>query len=1146
MKIKLQKLLLTLSAAFFVVAASAQVTTSSLGGVVNDAKGEALPGATVLAVHQPTGAQFYAITDAKGFYKLNNVTAGGPYKVTFSCLGYGEKVFEGVTLALSDNAIINVDMSEESMSLDEAVISAEGRNSNMRTDRAGSVTALGSKEIASLPTIDRSLNDILNLTPQAYVSGGKASIGGGNYRQSYVTVDGAAFNNAFGIGSNLPAGGAPISMDALDQIAITITPFDVRQSGFVGGGINATTKSGTNEIKATAYTFFKNQDMQGYKVGDKEFTKNDSRYLMYGVTVGGPIIKDKLFLFVSAEFDRSITPGPTRTFSHMKDDGTGTLVPDGTVYSDFSDGVARPSYIVLDALRDYMKDNYGYDTGVYSGYSQESPGHKLLARVDWNINPEHKLNVRFSHTSNRSAGSPSSSLSGFADSSFVTNIGGPTSMYSSYFKNARYTTYDDFTSVAGELNSRFLGGRLNNVLRGTYSYQNYHREQDGGYFPGINIAVKGTGTDDKYYMYNVMGYETYTAGNLRQVHTALVTDELSYTLGVHNMLLGAQFEYNHTKNGYQTLGGGSFAFMFDSEQALYDAIRNKTLFDDPRQFGVTHGNNTSLSQEYPTFEYGQASLYLQDEMHINKNLRVTAGLRFELPFYPDMSYNDNPYVTRATFASTPTNESGKYDPTKLPDAKLMVSPRVGFNWDILGNRKVVMRGGTGIFTGRIPFVYIIAQGGNSGVLQTPIARKKGDGVLPSMPVGTNVTYDYLVGQLYPNGYTPEIPKSLSQLTLIDPALKNPQQWKSSLAFDFELPAGFAATLEGMYSKDINPMSFTNVGLKAPTSRLEVPDISARPYYNNGYYNNDMQNVFVVNNVTDPKYWGHFLSLTATLEKKFWKGLSGSVSYTYSEAKVINDGLSDQVSSAWKNLVSKRGTNNHELGNANYVMPHRLLGHITYARDYAKYFGSSISLFYYGGPTTRGSYDYTTNVYNDGGYAYSLMDIPTLEDLRSDAGVWGEGNWKFKANGEYTAAQQAEDLWNYIQQDKYLKKHTGEVADRNTLIGPWVHRFDLKFNQNFYFFTGKNNHKHTVQLGLDIKNVANLLNSNWGNSWSICASSYGNAQPLNLTNPKDVYVDGAKPVFQFQKNGNEVLKSTFYKSISSASTWEMIVSARYIF
>ena len=1143
MKQLFKSLSLSFLATLFAVSAFAQVTTSSLGGRVADGKGEPLPGATVLAVHQPTGAQFYAISDAKGYYKLNNVTAGGPYKVTFSCLGFTEQVYTGVTLALSDNAIINVNLDEESLSLEGVTISAEGRTSNMRTDRAGSVTALNATEIMSVPTIDRSLNDILNLTPQAYVSGGKASIGGGNYRQSYVTVDGAAFNNAFGIGSNLPAGGSPISMDALDQIAITITPFDVRQSGFVGGGINATTKSGTNEVKATAYSFFRNQDMQGYKVGDKSFDKNESRYLMYGATVGAPIIKDKLFLFLSVEFDKSITPGPTRKYSNKKDDGTGTLVNDGTVWSDFSDGVARPSYIVLDALSDYMKENYGYDTGVYSGYSQESPGYKILARVDWNINENHKMNIRYTTTSNRSAGSPSSSLSGFADSNFVVSTGGPTSMYSSYFKNSRYTTYDDFHSVAGELNSRFLGGRLNNVLRATYSYQNYHREQDGGYFPGINIAV-AEGTN--MYMYNVMGYETYTAGNLRQVHTALITDEVNYTFGIHNLLLGGQFEYNHTKNGYQTLGGGSFAFEFASEQALYDAIRNKTLFDNPTQFGITHGNNTSLAQQFPTFEYAQASLYLQDEMHVNNNLRVTAGVRFELPFYPDMSYNANPNVTAATFAPTPTNPSGKYDPTQLPTAKLMASPRVGFNWDILGNRKIVMRGGTGIFTGRIPFVYIVAQGGNSGVLQTPIARKAGEGIIPTMPIGSTVTFESLVNQLYPGGYTPTIPTTLSQLTLMDPKLKNPQQWKSSLAFDFELPAGFTATLEGMYNKDINPMSFTNVGLKAPTSLMSVPNIAARPYYNNGYYNNNMQNVYVVNNVTDPKYWGHFMSLTASLEKKFWKGLTGSVSYTYSEARVVNDGLSDQVSSAWKNLVSKRGTNNHELGNANYVMPHRLLANVSYSRDYAKYFGTSVSLFYYGGPTTRGSYDYTKNVYGDGAYAYSLMDIPTLADLQSAAGVWGAGNWQFKDNGTYTAAQQAEDFWNYIQQDKYLRNHTGEVADRNTLVGPWVHRFDLKINQNFYFFTGKDNHKHTVQLGLDIKNVGNLLNSNWGNTWAICASSYGNAQPLDLTNAKAVYVDGAAPIFQFQKNGNDILKSTFYKSLSSASTWEMIISARYIF
>jgi len=354
----------------------------------------------------------------------------------------------------------------------------------------------------------------------------------------------------------------------------------------------------------------------------------------------------------------------------------------------------------------------------------------------------------------------------------------------------------------------------------------------------------------------------------------------------------------------------------------------------------------------------------------------------------------------------------------------------------------------------------------------------------------------------------------------------------------------------VFSKEMYPTTITNIGLKDPTSATEVQDISARPYWNNGNYDSSMADVFLLRNVNNKALWGYYGSVTATLTKKLWKGLSGSISYTYTDAKSINDGIGDQVSSAWKALVSKRGTNNMELGTPNYVMPHRVMGNITWTKDYYKYFGTTISLYYYGGPRSRGSVDYVNNIYGDGAYQYSLIDIPTYQDL------FGPNAWQFetytykdadKNTVTYTADQQKLDLWAYIQQDPYLSKHTGEVAERNSNVSPWVHQFDLKFAQNFYFYTGRNHHKHTIQLGIDIQNVGNMLNPYWGNVWSLnAADGYGNTKPLDLTNPDKVYLEGAKPVFKFQRNGTKTLDSTFSRSSSTASTWSMMISARYIF
>ena len=1139
-----KSLLLTCITMLVGVVAFAQVTTSSMSGRVTDEAGPVV-GATVLAVHQLTGSQFYAITDAKGYYRLNNITAGGPYTVTVACMGYADAVFKDITVALSDNLVLDTVLAEETLTLQGVVVSAEGRTSNMRSDRAGAITSLASKEIMAVPTISRSMNDLLKQTPQAFVDGSKVSIGGGNYRQSYVTVDGAAFNNAFGIGSNLPAGGSPISLDALEQVAISVTPYDVRQSGFTGGGIAATTKSGTNVATGTAYVYFRNQDMIGRRVADyAPLTLDDSRYLMYGASVGGPIIKDKMFFFLNVEADKSISPGPSRRLSNYIDDGTGKLVRDGDkeVFSDGNDGVARPSAVVLDAFHNYLLNTYGYDTGVYKGYSTESPSLKILARLDWNLGRNHKLNVRYSLTNSKYASTMSGSLTGFKDTGYAPK-GGRTSMYSMYYQNARYYQEQNFYSVAAELNSRFFDGRLNNTLRATYSHQYDPRSQEGGYFPGVDIVV-GKGSERA--IYTVVGSETYSYGNLRDVHTTLVTDEITLSSGVHNFLLGAQFEYNHTTNGYQTQGGAAYVFEYDDEQAFYSSILNGTVFNNPSQFAVTHGNNAALSQEYPTFEYEQASVYLQDQMNISNNFRLTAGVRFEYPFYPSIAYNDNPYVRETSFASTYTNPSGKYDTSVLPKAQITVSPRLGFNWDVFGNRSVVLRGGTGIFVGRLPFVWIVAQAGNSGVVQTSIARKAPADDIPA--IGTDRSA--IIQALYPGGYTPQIADNLVQLTLIDPSIKNPRNWKSSLAADFDLTAGWAFSLEGVYSKEMYPTTITNIGLKAPTTPIQVPDISARPYWNNGSYDNNMANVYLLQNVNNKALWGYYTSVTASLSKKMQNGFSGNISYTYTDARSINDGIGDQVSSAWKALVSKRGTNNMELGIPNYVMPHRVMASISWNRDYLKYLGTQVSLFYYGGPRSRGSVDYVNNIYGDGAYQYSLIDIPTYQDL------FGPDGWQFesytykdadKNTITYTAEDQKRDFWAYIQQDPYLREHTGEVAERNSNVGPWVHQFDLKLIQNVYSFDRHKDHRRTLQFGIDIQNVGNMLNPYWGNVWSLNASDgYGNTKPLNLVNPDKVYLEGAKPVFQFQRSGNKVLDGTWSRSSGTASTWSMMLSARYIF
>ncbi len=1140
MKQAIKSVLLAISLLVAGVVSHAQVTTSSMSGKVTDKQGP-LAGATVVAVHQPTGSQFYSVTDTKGLYRIPNMTAGGPYTVTVSCLGYADKVYTGVNLALSDNMLLNANLSEESMQLDAVTVSAESGSSNMRSDRAGAMTSLSSKQIMSLPSISRSMNDILKQTPQAYVSGTKTYIGGGSYRDSYVTVDGAAFNNAFGIGSNLPAGGSPISLEALDQVAISITPYDVRQSGFTGGGINATTKSGTNQYHATAYWYFRNQDMQGYNVNGVELSKTDNHYNMGGFTVGGPIIKDKLFFFINAEWDRSVSPGPTRKLSDRTLDADGKIinVEGGNVFSNGSNGVARPSALVLDLIQSQLRSKYGYDPGMYLGYNTETPSFKFLGRIDWNISRDHRLNIRYSLVNSGYASAPSTSTTGFANTGYTSQ--NRTSMYALYFQNARYYQDQNHSSVAAELNSRFLDGTLGNALRFTWSHQYEPRHTDGGFFPFVDVAVGGN-------TYTSFGYEPFSYGNLRDVTTLVATDELTYSLGSHSLLAGVQFESDVTKNGFQRMGAGAFVYEFDDEQELYDALKAGTWLDTPSQFAITHGNNSTFAQEYPHFNFYQFALYLQDDWSVSDRFKLNAGVRLEVPIYPSLDFNRNQRVEQTTFAPTLSYPDGKYNTVDMPKSRLTASPRVGFNWDILGNRKLVARGGTGIFIGRIPFVWIVAQSGDAGVLQTTVTRSVAAGQTVPTISGSR---DALLSQVYPEGFSPEASGlNLTSITLMDKDLTSPMSWKSSLALDAELPGGFVASVEGTFKKDINPVTVRNIGLKNPTRLTETQDIVARPYYANGSYDSQITAAYLLYNVTNPKLWGWYYSVTAKLEKKPWHGLSGSVSYTHAASRVINDGVGDQLYSVWNGLSGIGGANEPELGWASYVMPHRVIANVSYSIDYLKWAGSSVTLTYYGGPVGRytPSYYASSSILNTGANAYDPMDIPTYED------IYGNDGWKFEdykpfTGSGYTDAQKAivyraedqkRDFWNYIQQDPYLRSHTGQVAERYALVGPWTHHFDLQFKQNFYFFTGS--YKHTIQLGLDIQNIGNLLNPAWGNEWSARQS----AKPLVLTNAKEVYTEGAKPVFNFRADGSDKLYETFNRYTGFDSTWQMIFSARYIF
>ena len=1079
------------------VVAFAQVTTSSIAGRVSDSEG-AVAGAAVVATHVPSGSNYYTITDKNGAYRVNAVTPGGPYTVRVEMLGYRTVEYTGVYAPLGEVLSLDADLQVEALGLEAAVFTADGTDSGMNINRAGVGTSISEKVMTALPTVSRSMNDVMKLTPQASSTTNGLAVGGGNYRSSYVTVDGAAFNNAFGIGSNLPAGGAPISLDALEQMSVNITPFDVRHSGFTGGAINAVTKSGSNEWHASVYNYYNSDKLKGKMVAGKEINKTMSLNNTTGFTVGGPIIKNKLFFFANFEYAMDVLPGS----SYKVRDNESQEWGDGTSY-------VRPTKEFMEEVKTYLKKEYGYDPGRYQDYSLSTPDWKLMARLDWNINDNHKFNVRYSHTMNKYSNTPSSSVNPINPNPYDRNNFGRTSLYAQFFESSRYFQEQNFMSLAAELNSRF-GNNASNVLRVTWSHQNEPRSFVGDLFPTVDILetyVDDKGNSNKAVLTS-FGPDPFTYGNLRDVQTVIVTDEFTYTKGINNIVAGLQFEWNDTKNGY--MQGGAGYYVYNS----WDDFKSGA---QPAAFAITHANRDDLQQVYPSFQYMQASAYVQDELTISDNFKLTAGIRFEMPIYPTIPGNDNKEFNQLAAKGTTIYGLSTAD---MPKARLNVSPRIGFNWDVLKNRNLIVRGGTGVYTGRIPFVWIVSAAGNSNCLQAQFIDTDGTKA-PAFNTSISGILDNLYGGSFKAGNLP----APTATTIMDKNLKMPTTWKSSLAVEGRLPGGIKATLEGIYNKDLNAVYVHKLGQVEVEGGVQLPgEPQARPLWKSENIKNSQGGTVQPYYITNTDAKGHYYSVTAMLQKDFNFGLSLMAAYTRSGSKSAAEGIGDQVSSAYNTMTySSRGSNVAELGHSAYVSPNRLIANVSYRIQEGNFGATTIGLFYEGYnhcyvgnySYTRLSYtmcqkdevkDKTFSVTGDGG-AFDLLYIPTETEL---------------ATMPFADAANRDAFNKFIENDRYLSKHRGEYSERGAVVAPWQHRFNFKVAQDFDFrVAGK---KNTIQVALDINNVGNLLNSNWGTYKKLSSDK----------------------ILEWNGTTYKFIEPKWSKVTTVASTWEMLLSLRWFF
>jgi hypothetical protein len=1075
-----------------------QVTTSSMSGRVTDKSKQGVVGAYVVAIHIPSGTQYYSETDNSGYYRIHNMRVGAQYKVESKMVGYKTISREDITLSLGENYVLDFEMPDESLTLEEVVVTATMKDAVMNSDRTGTQTNVNSRQLSTMPTISRSITDFTRLTPQA---GNSNTFGGRDTRFNAITVDGAAFNNNFGLSTtnNLPGGQAqPIALDALEEISINLAPYDVRMSQFTGASINAVTKSGDNTFKGSAYTYIRPESFTGNKVGDIDVAgANDRKSQLYGLTIGGPIIKNKLFFFVNGEFEKEISP-------------SNAWEPSTDGKPDSEKRISRTTVADLQRVSQHLQQKYNYDPGKYQNFDNfETKNYKILARLDWNINDNNKLTLRYNEvksTNDVLTNANSTPLSTGSRGS------GRISDKSIAFQNAFYGFENTVRSFTGELNSRF-SNNISNKFLVSYTHIQDKRTSDSDPFPFVDIWEGG----DQYMSF---GYELFSYNNTVVNNTLSFINNLTVSLGEHTITGGLSFDRLYFRNNYMRAGTSYYRY-----RSVDDFINDAT----PAAFGIVYGYN---GEEAPGVDltFGMGAMYLQDEWNITPNLKLTGGLRLELPFY-FTNLDNNPNISQYTFDSWEYSDretiNHRMDVSKWPSIFPIISPRFGFNWNVTGDRKIQVRGGTGIFTGLLPFVWFTNQPTNSGMIQSPEVG------LTSMPAGFKFNPDWKAQiAAYPAQFpnTPGVLPAGSGLAEVDKGFSLPQIWRSNLAFDMKLPWNTVLTVEGIYSKDINAVMQKNINLPHTTAKLSGPD--NRPYWSTNRVNPTVGSAMLLTNTNK----GYQYSLTAQLTKNFSRGFSGMIGYTRTVAKDISANPGSSASSAWSSNTDVSFLNDPALSYSNFAIPHRIVGSISYRIEYLKHLATTVSLYYQGSSQGRFSYTYTNDINNDGNSS-DLMYIPKTKNELKFA--------DYSRSGEtITAAQQADAFWEYVEGDEYLNKHKGEYAERYAHVAPWRNRFDVKILQDIFANFGTDR-RYTLQLSLDILNAGNLLNSEWGAYKRHGLASYENIRPLTMDRREN-----QEPIYRLNVSNASIQEfkdnAKFVNDATTSSTWGMLLGIRLLF
>ncbi|MDD6471929.1 MAG: carboxypeptidase regulatory-like domain-containing protein [Bacteroidales bacterium] len=1110
------------------VGVNAQVTTSAMTGKVTDSTGETVIGASVQAVHEPSGTRYGAVTNVDGRYSIQGMRTGGPYRVEISYVGYQKVTVTDVTLSLGATYDLPVTMNEASELLgDVVVVATRSKFSQVKT---GASTNVSNSEMMNMPTTSRSISSLAKLSP--YSNG--MSFAGSDGRSTNFTVDGANFNNNFGLSSSLPGGGTPISLDAIEEIQFVVAPYDVRQSNFVGGGINAVTKSGTNTFKGTAYTYFTNQALRGNKLAGEDLgeRKKESR-TTYGATLGGPIIKDKLFFFVNFE----MTKEPREVISNLPDKSDATRLSD------------------LQRVKDKLVNDYGYDPGSWDSYSGDTDNTKLLARLDWNITDKHRLSVRYNLTKNTYWYAPNGNS---CDDNFRNKSYNRGSAQATAFSNNMYSQKNNVWSVAAELNSRF-NNKVSNQAIFTYTNIDDKRGSNSSPFPHIDIMT-GDYSSGNFIPYMSFGYELFTWNNGVANKVANFTDNLTAYLGNHKLTAGVSYEHQMANNSYMRNGTGYYRFA-----CVDDFLNGNT----PLSFALTYGYNGEKNPS-GVVKYNQLGVYIQDDWNISPRFKLNYGVRADALIFDDsyLTRNNAVYTYSMKWRDTyyAMYQAGKIsderyaelqkrvlDTGSYPKTHPQISPRVGFNWDIKGDKSIILRGGTGLFMGRLPLVFFTNMPQYSGTIQGSASKgnysasiKNGQLVYTPQQTATLnslinnglVTTDVneMINILnLPTSYDPSSSSmgSSSYVSAVDQDFHMPQIWKSSLAVDYKIPVSFPLTVsaEFMYNKTVYGVTTSNWNINKEALTETFSGADNRIDYSAVNYKYGKTQAYVLTNTK--KGWGYNANLTIKAEPA--KNLNVMASYTRTESKEISGMPGSAAESTYTGTYTISGNEFMGLQRSEYVIPDKVMVNVGYFIPFKKFHGNGLHINAIYTAYSGGGYSYIySNDMNGDGNGADLLYIPA-----------NKFELAFKDEDPKTGiSADREAFWAFVNNDPYLSSHKGEYAEAYAARSPWVHNLDLRIAEDFTFKVGKS--KHSIEVSANIENLLNMFSSKLGVAKWSC---YGNGSTIAPLKYEGKTAAG-RPIYSFNKVSGEYPTeafSTWYDGNSKTQrVWNITFGVKYRF